>query len=162
MSQPAISVVIPTYNRAQLVARAVSSALGECSDGDESIVVDDGSTDGTELSLAPYREHLVYLRVPNGGAGKARNIGVGVAQNPMDADFLTTHKDRFEATILVERLKRFRRLIANGQAREARQELRLVNGGPLLYRLIALLPGPVARSLVALRRRLRLRRLRLS
>jgi glycosyltransferase involved in cell wall biosynthesis len=340
VSRPGVSVVIPTYQRAHLVGRAVSSAVRECADRDEVIVVDDGSTDGTETTLAPYRGRVVYVRVPNGGAGKARNIGVQMARNPLvafldsddewmpgtldlkrsfmrmrpdvlfcfsdfavrlssglehrhylarwhntppnwddilgpgvpfssivpvpervgdflvhvgdlypwqmmapyvltdtlvvqreragnalwfaedlptyedwecfgrlaraglaayldcdtawqyghggprltDADalltatarittlmrvwgtdthFLATHKDRFEAALLAERLKRVRSLIAYGRTHDARQELRLVAGAPLTHRLISLLPGTLAQALLALRRTLRLNRLRL-
>lgn len=78
-----VSVIIPTYNRANLVGRAVSSVLAQCREGDEVIVVDDGSTDGTEESLAAYRDRIVYVSVSNGGAGKARNIGVRTARNPL-------------------------------------------------------------------------------
>jgi glycosyltransferase involved in cell wall biosynthesis len=79
----AISVVIPTYNRAPFIARAVSSVLAECRDGDEVIVVDDGSVDDTEKRLEPFRGRIVYRKIPNGGAGKARNFGMGVAKNPL-------------------------------------------------------------------------------
>jgi glycosyltransferase involved in cell wall biosynthesis len=71
---PLISVVIPTYNRAGLVGRAVASALCQLDPGDELIVIDDGSTDGTEEALAPYRGRIRYVRTPNQGAGEARNL----------------------------------------------------------------------------------------
>lgn len=81
----AVSVVIPTYNRAHLVPNAVRSVLSTTRDGDEVIVVDDGSTDDTERALAPWREHIRYVRVPNGGAGAARNHGVRIATKPLVA-----------------------------------------------------------------------------
>jgi hypothetical protein len=71
-----VSVVIPTFNRAHLVRRAVDSALAQITPGDEIIVVDDGSTDDTAMALAPYRGRIVYLRTPNGGGGAARNVGI--------------------------------------------------------------------------------------
>jgi glycosyltransferase involved in cell wall biosynthesis len=80
-----VSVVIPTHNRAGLVGRAVASALAAVSDGDEVIVVDDGSTDPTEQALAPYRGRIRYARVRHGGAGAARNHGVGLARCPLVA-----------------------------------------------------------------------------
>lgn len=80
-----VSVVIPTYNRAAFASRAVSSALSQCSDGDEVIVVDDGSDDDTEARLEPYRNRIVYRRVSHGGAGRARNIGMSIAKNPLIA-----------------------------------------------------------------------------
>jgi GT2 family glycosyltransferase len=80
-----VSVVIPTYNRAALLPRALASALGQCAPGDEIIVVDDGSTDETEQAIAPFRDRIQYLKVANGGAGKARNIGVRRAKNALVA-----------------------------------------------------------------------------
>jgi glycosyltransferase involved in cell wall biosynthesis len=80
-----ISIVIPTYNRAALALRAVSSALSQCSKGDEVIVVDDGSDDDTEARLRPYRNRIVYHRVSHGGAGRARNIGMSIAKSPLIA-----------------------------------------------------------------------------
>lgn len=80
-----ISVIIPTYNRAALVLRAVSSALSQCCSGDEVIVVDDGSDDDTEVRLQPYRNRIVYQRVSHGGAGRARNVGMSIAKSPLIA-----------------------------------------------------------------------------
>ena len=77
--------MIPTYNRAHFICRAVESALIASSPGDEIIVVDDGSTDNTETTLTPYRDRIRYLRIPNGGAGAARNYGLGEAKNPVVA-----------------------------------------------------------------------------
>ncbi|MDX1387628.1 MAG: glycosyltransferase family 2 protein [Acidobacteriota bacterium] len=85
MGRLAISVVIPTYNRRHRVVRAVESALAQCAIGDEVIVVDDGSTDRTGEALERYGRRIRYLRVPNGGAGKARNIGVDAATKPLVA-----------------------------------------------------------------------------
>ena len=80
-----VTVVIPTYNRSRLVERAVTSVLRAVSPGDEIIVVDDGSTDDTEAVLARFSDRIRYLRVPNGGPGKARNHGIRAARNPLVA-----------------------------------------------------------------------------
>jgi glycosyltransferase involved in cell wall biosynthesis len=100
------SVVIPTYNRAPLVARAVRSALAAISPGDEVIVVDDGSTDETERVLAPFAGEIRYVRITNGGAGRARNRGVAEARSPLVA-FLDSD-DEWEP----DRLLLGRRLLA--------------------------------------------------
>jgi glycosyltransferase involved in cell wall biosynthesis len=81
----AASVVIPTYNRAHLLPGAVESVLAAVGPDDEVIVVDDGSTDSTEESLAPYGDRVRYLRIPHGGAGRARNEGVRMATRPLVA-----------------------------------------------------------------------------
>jgi GT2 family glycosyltransferase len=84
-SSVGVSTVIPTYNRAHLVGRAVSSVLAASSPGDEIIVIDDGSTDDTEGALAPFGESIRYIRTPNRGAGAARNRGIQEARNPLVA-----------------------------------------------------------------------------
>jgi glycosyltransferase involved in cell wall biosynthesis len=80
-----VSVVIPTYNRAHLIGRAVASALAAMQPGDELIVVDDGSTDDTETALAPFLPRIRYFKTPNRGVGPARNYGVGQARHPLVA-----------------------------------------------------------------------------
>jgi glycosyltransferase involved in cell wall biosynthesis len=80
-----ITVVIPTYNRAALLVRAVNSALASCIAGDEILVVDDGSSDGTAQVLAPYRGRVQHIVLPRGGAGRARNHGIEIACHPLIA-----------------------------------------------------------------------------
>lgn len=76
-----ISVIIPTYNRANLIERSVRSVLDQTYDNLEVIVVDDCSTDNTlEVveSIDDSRVHFHRL-AKNGGAGQARNEGVKLA-----------------------------------------------------------------------------------
>ena len=80
-----VSIIIPTYNRAPLVGRAVTSVLSQVRAGDEVIVVDDGSTDDTKGALAPFGERIRYLRTENAGAGAARNRGIRESGNPLVA-----------------------------------------------------------------------------
>jgi len=80
-----VSAIIPTYNRAPHIERAVRSALAAIAPGDEIIVVDDGSRDQTEQVLKPYRHLIRYIRTENRGAGAARNRGVAEARNPLVA-----------------------------------------------------------------------------
>jgi len=77
MSALTVSVIIPTYNRAHLVTRAIDSALGQIVPGDEIIVVDDGSRDDTQAVLrSRYGQDLRYIQTTTAGAGAARNRGV--------------------------------------------------------------------------------------
>jgi len=85
MTTPKISVIIPTYNRVAMIGRAVRSALKRIREGDEIIVVDDGSTDGTQQARAEFCDCITYVTVPNGGAGKARNKGLALTCNPLVA-----------------------------------------------------------------------------
>ena len=81
-----ISVVIPTYNRASKVTRAVTSVLYQTFTDYELIVVDDGSSDGTWDRLAPLAPHIRYLRHhSNLGVSAARNTGIKAARSPFIA-----------------------------------------------------------------------------
>jgi glycosyltransferase involved in cell wall biosynthesis len=88
-----ISVVMPAYNYAHYLPRALDSITGQLQDDTEIIVVDDGSTDGTVELLAAYAQRcpsLKVLRQVNAGAGAARNTGIEAANGtyilPLDAD----------------------------------------------------------------------------
>ncbi|RXH58083.1 glycosyl transferase [Granulicella sibirica] len=78
-----ISVVIPTYNRAALLRRAIQTVIEATTPKDEIIVVDDGSTDDTSRVPSEFEREVRYLRVPNGGAGAARNVGVEAATHDL-------------------------------------------------------------------------------
>jgi glycosyltransferase involved in cell wall biosynthesis len=78
---PVVSVVIPTYNRARFIGRAVRSVLDQTFQDFEVIVVDDGSIDDTEGEVTRLRDsRLRFLRhQQNRGAQAARNTGIGAA-----------------------------------------------------------------------------------
>lgn len=76
-----ISVVIPTYNRAHLVTRAVTSALNQSRPPAEVIVVDDGSQDNTREQLAAFGQQIRYIHQPNQGAAVARDRGIQAASS---------------------------------------------------------------------------------
>ena len=72
-----VSVIIPTFNRAKKVIRALSSVLNQTFTKYEIIVVDDGSTDGTQECLAQFRHQIRYIRHhKNRGVSAARNTGI--------------------------------------------------------------------------------------
>jgi glycosyltransferase involved in cell wall biosynthesis len=85
MSQLLVSVIIPTYNRAHLLKRALDSALPQLIDGDEIIVIDDGSTDNTAEVMTAYGPPVRYIKIENGGAGPARNRGIDEAKGDLVA-----------------------------------------------------------------------------
>jgi glycosyltransferase involved in cell wall biosynthesis len=76
LRKPLVSVVIPAYNAAGCIARAVDSVLAQTYERREILVVDDGSTDDTVQTLATYGDALRMISQANGGAGRARNQGV--------------------------------------------------------------------------------------
>nr|WP_319495252.1 glycosyltransferase family A protein [uncultured Desulfobacter sp.] len=71
-----ISVIIPTFNRAWALKRAVDSALVQDYEQKEIIVVDDGSTDDTQDVLAGYKDEIRVLAQENKGVSAARNFGI--------------------------------------------------------------------------------------
>lgn len=76
-----VSAIIPTYNRRELVVRAIDSALAQTHPIDEIIVIDDGSSDGTGSALrARYGERIRYVWQANAGVSAARNHGLRLAQ----------------------------------------------------------------------------------
>jgi len=85
-----VSVIIPTYNRAQLLPRAIDSVLAQTvADHCDIIVVDDGSTDDTPAVAASYGDRVHYIRQPNRGAAAARNLGIRASDGEFVA-FLDT------------------------------------------------------------------------
>jgi glycosyltransferase involved in cell wall biosynthesis len=77
--EPSVSVIIPTYNRANFVLNAIQSVLDQTLKDVEIIVVDDGSTDDTQHALGPFNKKIRYLLTENKGASHARNIGMKAA-----------------------------------------------------------------------------------
>ncbi|MGH2956786.1 MAG: glycosyltransferase family 2 protein [Solirubrobacterales bacterium] len=86
--EPRVSVIVPTYQRHELVRRAIGSVVAQTYRDFELIVVDDGSTDGTvEMlkSVAEAEPRLRYRRQPNRGVAAARNAGVRMARGEIVA-----------------------------------------------------------------------------
>ncbi|MGB4270042.1 MAG: glycosyltransferase family A protein, partial [Spirochaetota bacterium] len=77
---PFFSVVIPTFNRAHLITRAVESVLMQKFTDYECLVIDDGSTDNTFQVLSPYTKQIQYIYTQHAGVSKARNRGIQQAQ----------------------------------------------------------------------------------
>jgi glycosyltransferase involved in cell wall biosynthesis len=79
---PAVSVILPTYNRAALLGRAIRSVLGQSYTNFELIVIDDGSTDETYGVMNGFRDRRIkYISLEhNTGAGAARNVGIRMAR----------------------------------------------------------------------------------
>ena len=100
-SAPAVSVVIPLYNKASHVRRALDSVLAQTCQEFEVIVVNDGSTDGSEKVVERYADPRIRLvhreRVNSAGGHAARNLGISGARADLiafldaDDEWLPTH-----------------------------------------------------------------------
>ncbi|HIC73613.1 MAG TPA: glycosyltransferase family 2 protein [Candidatus Marinimicrobia bacterium] len=71
-----MSAIIPTFNRAHLLPRAVDSILSQTLPPHSVIIVDDGSTDGTEKLIKKNYPEIKYLKQDNLGVSAARNAGI--------------------------------------------------------------------------------------
>ena len=83
MAEELISIIIPTYNRSELLEKiSVPSVLGQVYKNWELIIIDDGSDDNTPEICEKILEldaRIKYLRKENGGQGSARNAGIKMA-----------------------------------------------------------------------------------
>jgi glycosyltransferase involved in cell wall biosynthesis len=79
---PVVSVILPTFNRAHLLGRAITSVFNQTFRDFELIVVDDGSTDDTERVLGSFSSsQLRIVKLPrNLGPANARNVGIQAAR----------------------------------------------------------------------------------
>ena len=80
-----VSVVMPTYNRADFVREAIASVLRQDYPGIETIVVDDGSRDGTRAVVSEFGPAVQYLWQENRGVSAARNRGVAASTGALVA-----------------------------------------------------------------------------
>jgi glycosyltransferase involved in cell wall biosynthesis len=90
---PLVSIIIPTFNSLTWLPEAIDSSLAQTYPCIEVIVVDDGSTDGTEsFLLSNYARRIHYLPKENGGLANARNYGLSFSKGDfiqfLDADDL--------------------------------------------------------------------------
>jgi len=105
LKQCEITVVIPTYNRAKLIGRAIKSVLDQTMPPAQVIVVDDGSTDNTSEVCQVYAQSVQYIWQRNSGAAAARNAGIRLSKHPwiafLDSDdyFTPSHLERMMTAI---------------------------------------------------------------
>lgn len=90
-----ISVVIPLYNKYEAIENTLNSVLQQTRAADEIIVVDDGSTDGSQqLVTEKFGQQVILIKQSNGGVSAARNHGISKARGEyiafLDADDLWT------------------------------------------------------------------------
>lgn len=75
-----ISVIIPTYNRAPFLKKAIESVILQSYQDFEIIIIDDGSTDNTPEVISKFGDRVIYVRKENEGPSAARNKGVKVSR----------------------------------------------------------------------------------
>tara|TARA_R110001599_G_scaffold130711_3_gene306072 strand:+ start:1164 stop:2369 length:1206 start_codon:yes stop_codon:yes gene_type:complete len=76
MKSNSVTVLVPTFNRANFLLQSLTSILGQTRPADEIIIVNDGSTDDTLELLKPYEDRVRVLSKPNAGKAAALNFGL--------------------------------------------------------------------------------------
>ena len=96
VNSPKVSVIVPTYNRADRLERALNSIVSQTCQDFELIVVDDGSTDKTSQLMKSFPKAQYFYIKKNSGVSKARNVGLAFAKGELicflDSDDLWKEK----------------------------------------------------------------------
>ena len=85
MSEPLVSVIVPTYNRAGIIGETIENIFQQTYPNIELIIVDDGSADSTQSVLASYGQRIKWTTQPNAGPSAARNRGIAMAEGEIIA-----------------------------------------------------------------------------
>jgi glycosyltransferase involved in cell wall biosynthesis len=121
-----ISVIIPTYNRAHTLARALDSVYQQTSLPAEIIVIDDGSTDETQQLITTEYPEVTYHQQINQGVSCSRNRGIQLATSPwvafLDSDD-SWHKKKLS--------RQFERLQQDGTVLCHTDEIWIKNGNKI-------------------------------
>lgn len=82
-----VSIIIPVYNLESYIAKTIESCLRQTYGNIEVVIVNDGSTDGSEKEIEKYLadERIIYVKQENAGVSAARNHGVKISTG----DYLT-------------------------------------------------------------------------
>lgn len=93
MKNPALSIIIPVYNKGNYLAKCLTSVIDQSYKNLEVILINDGSTDNSEEIAQRYQiidQRIKVYTFPNSGVSAARNRGIAVAQGEfilfIDAD----------------------------------------------------------------------------
>jgi glycosyltransferase involved in cell wall biosynthesis len=117
---PFFSIIITTYNRSAIIKRALNSLLLQTEDDWEAIIIDDGSTDDTDLTILSYStsdKRIKYFRRPHKGEAISKNTGMCLSSGRY-ISFLDSD-DEYEPNHLSSRKKIF---LSN-------PEIRFLHGG---------------------------------
>ena len=80
MNEPRVSIILPTFNRGDVIRRAIDSVLAQSFTDWELVIIDDGSSDGTADAVSGIDPRIVVVRQQNSGVYVARNTGLSNAR----------------------------------------------------------------------------------
>lgn len=140
------SVIIPAFNAGHTLARAIRSALEQVPEPLEVLVIDDGSTDGSELLVRSFRERVRFIGQSHAGPAAARNRGLLAASGKyiafLDADdywlpgFITSCQEFLETHPEAVGVSVGQRFIRSGgkeqELEEAGTDIKIAAGTPFL------------------------------
>ncbi len=106
--EPLVTIIIPVYNGQDFLADAIDSALSQSYNNTEVIVVNDGSTDLTEMIARSYGDKIRYFYKPNGGVASALNFAIRQAKG----DYISwlSHDDLYFTEKIKQQVKVLRNL----------------------------------------------------
>ena len=110
---PKVSVILPTYNRASLIGRAIKSILNQTFNDFELLIIDDGSVDDTEKVVKTFADTKVTYKKheENKGAAAARNTGIHLARGEFIA--FNDSDDEWMPEKLERQIKKFSEVNSN-------------------------------------------------
>jgi glycosyltransferase involved in cell wall biosynthesis len=124
--EPLVSIIIPTYNRAEVISATIDNVLRQTYRNIEVIVVDDGSTDNTSQRLASYGERIRVITQPNAGVAAARNRGIEAGRGDIFA--FQDSDDQWHPTKLQRQVSVLTRVDESVPCCLCNTTLRVVNG----------------------------------
>ena len=109
LMNPYFSIIIPAFNRAHLISKAIDSVIAQTFEDWELIIVDDGSTDNTKDLICNYQEkdsRINYIFQKNAERSAARNNGIANAKGEyicfLDSDDYWCDKQKLQMQHLLQ------------------------------------------------------------
>ena len=156
------SIILPTYNRGYCIGDAIETILYQTFKDYEIIVVDDGSTDDTEMILRKYRDKIKYIKQKNQGVSRARNVGIEASNGKyiafLDSDdlwsktHLEEHYNVLERNILFAMSYNFAKIYDYSTGLEKKYDFAMEKSGHLYPEIVYIDQTRISTPSVVLRR----------
>ena len=145
MRSPLVSIVIPTFNRADVICTTLDNVLQQTYSNTEIIVVDDGSVDDTQSRLRKYHDRIRVVSQANAGPAAARNRGVAVSKGEIIA--FQDSDDLWKPTKVERQVALLDRVDESVPCCLCSTAMRIVDGRPVTSFDISLISPPYEESI---------------